>query len=183
MGPTPTVEHLDTKNNTARNFHRDNIERRSNHFISLPTENFTDYQRVRTAAILKARKDVRTNVSMTRSPRETLDTFNRNNNSSIFDMQPSNGTLSSYNIPYQRPFSTKIMREQNKTVGDPLGVYLRQPIASSRPAVMTPDGSLRQQLLNNTRQSIPSRKNLTSCKPRSQFRQLSLRPYGSDTKI
>ena len=73
------------------------------------------------------------------------------------------------------------MGEKNKQ-SDPLGVYLRQPIASGRP-VMTPDGSLRQQLLNNNKPSIPSRKNLTSCKPRQQFRQLSLGAYGSDTKI
>ena len=33
------------------------------------------------------------------------------------------------------------MGEKNKQ-SDPLGVYLRQPIASGRP-VMTPDGSLR----------------------------------------
>ena len=119
---------------------------------------------------------------MTRSPRNTLNTFQEGNNSSIFDMPPSNGTMSSYNIPYQRPFSTKIMGERNKPSGDPLGVYLRQPIASGRP-VMTPDGSLRQHLLNNNKPSLPSRKNLTSCKPRQQFEQLNLRAYGSDTKI
>ena len=164
MGPAPTVELLDPKNNTARNFPRDKFERKSNHFTSLPTESFTDYQRVRTAAMLKAKKDARTNISITRSPRNTINTFREGNSSSIFDMPPSNGTLSSYNIPYQRPFSTKIMSEKDKP-SDPLGVYLRQPIASRRP-VMTPDGSLRNRLLNNNKPALPSRKNLTSCKPR-----------------